>query len=424
MELSTAKGTNDILPEEKIARDEMLSKIKTVFELYGYSPLETPAIERYDILASKYAGGAEILKETFKFKDQGDRDLGLRYDLTVPFSRVVGMNPNLKMPFKRYQIDKVWRDGPIGLGRYREFVQCDVDIVGCKSVIAESELMAIAQEVLKRLNLKGFIRANNRKLLNGLVREFAKTEKVEETILSIDKLEKIGREGVKKELAEKGIIVSDELFKALEEKNLEKLKKKLKDPESLEGIKELEDFFSFAKSFGANIVQFDPSLARGLAYYTGTIFEILLQEGSIKSSVGGGGRYDKMIGNFLESKQEYPAVGISFGLDRLFDSLNSLKRIEVKKRVARVFVIPIKELNKSIEFIQLLRTNGIKSDIDLMERGISKNLDFANTLEIPFVAFLGPEEVKKESVKIRNMKTGKEEVVKWKDAVKSLVEKK
>ena len=398
----------------------MLSKIKTVFELYGYSPLETPAIERYDILASKYAGGAEILKETFKFKDQGDRDLGLRYDLTVPFSRVVGMNPNLKMPFKRYQIDKVWRDGPIGLGRYREFVQCDVDIVGCKSVIAESELMAIAQEVLKRLNLKGFIRANNRKLLNGLVREFAKTEKVEETILSIDKLEKIGREGVKKELAEKGIIVSDELFKALEEKNLEKLKKKLKDPESLEGIKELEDFFSFAKSFGATIVEFDPSLARGLAYYTGTIFEILLQEGSIKSSVGGGGRYDKMIGNFLESKQEYPAVGISFGLDRLFDSLNSLKRIEVKKRVARVFVIPIKELNKSIEFIQLLRTNGIKSDIDLMERGISKNLDFANTLEIPFVAFLGPEEVKKESVKIRNMKTGKEEVVKWNEAVKIL----
>lgn len=418
MELSTAKGTNDILPEEKIARDEMLSKIKEVFELYGYSPLETPAIERYDILASKYAGGAEILKETFKLKDQGNRDLCLRYDLTVPFSRVVGMNPNLKMPFKRYQIDKVWRDGPIGLGRYREFVQCDVDIVGCKSVIAESELMALAQEILKRLNLKGVIRANNRKLLNGLVREFAKTEKVEDTILSIDKLEKIGREGVKKELSEKGINVSDEIFKALGEKNLEKLKKKLKDPESLEGIKELEDFFSFAKSFGADIVEFDPSLARGLAYYTGTIFEILLQEGDIKSSVGGGGRYDKMIGNFLETKQEYPAVGISFGLDRLFDSLKSLKKIEVKKRVAKVFVIPIKELKKSIEFTQLLRDKGIKTDIDLMERGISKNLDFANTLEIPFVAFLGPEEVKKESVKIRNMKTGKEETIAWEKAVK------
>ena len=418
MELSTAKGTNDILPEEKIARDEMLSKIKEVFELYGYSPLETPAIERYDILASKYAGGAEILKETFKLKDQGNRDLCLRYDLTVPFSRVVGMNPNLKMPFKRYQIDKVWRDGPIGLGRYREFVQCDVDIVGCKSVIAESELMALAQEILKRLNLKGVIRANNRKLLNGLVREFAKTEKVEDTILSIDKLEKIGREGVKKELSEKGINVSDEIFKALGEKNLEKLKKKLKDPESLEGIKELEDFFSFAKSFGADIVEFDPSLARGLAYYTGTIFEILLQEGDIKSSVGGGGRYDKMIGNFLETKQEYPAVGISFGLDRLFDSLKSLKKIEVKKRVAKVFVIPIKELKKSIEFTQLLRDNGIKTDIDLMERGISKNLDFANNLEIPFVAFLGPEEVKKESVKIRNMKTGKEETIAWEKAVK------
>lgn len=420
MELSTAKGMKDILPEEKIARDEMLSKIKEVFELYGYSPLDTPAVERYDVLASKYAGGAEILKETFKFKDQGNRELGLRYDLTVPFSRVIGMNPQLKMPFKRYQIDKVWRDGPMGLGRYREFVQCDVDIVGCKSVIAEAELMALSQEVLKKLNLKGIIKVNNRKLLNGLVREFARTDKIEDAILSLDKLEKIGKEEVKKELSEKGITVADELFKLLEQKNLEKLKKKIKAIEAQEGIKELEEFFNFAKLFGAKIIEFEPSLARGLAYYTGTIFEIVLTEGEVKSSAGGGGRYDKMISNFLESKQEYPAVGISFGLDRLFDALKSIEKIKIKKRVAEVFVIPIKLQKEAIKFAQFLRENGIKADIDLMDRGIGKNLEYANALEIPFVAFLGPEEAKKNKVKIRNMKNGKEEIVKWEKAVKIL----
>jgi len=163
MELQLPKGTKDFPPEEKIVRDKIVSTLKNVFELYGYSPLETPVIERYDVLSSKYAGGAEILKETFKFKDQGERELALRYDLTVPLARFVGMNPNLKMPFKRYQIGEVFRDGPIASARYRQFTQCDVDIAGCSDMIADAEIISLTNACFRKLELDIAIKINNRK---------------------------------------------------------------------------------------------------------------------------------------------------------------------------------------------------------------------------------------------------------------------
>ena len=180
MELQNAKGTKDIPPEEKIIKQKIVDTLKEVFELYGFNPIETPLLERYETIAAKYAGGAEILKETFKLKDQGKRELALRYDLTVPFSRFVGMNPNLKMPFKRYQIGRVFRDGPIKLGRYREFWQCDVDVVGTKSMKADAECLSIAKEAFKRLNLNVIIKVNNRKILDSML-EYAGVPKGKRT---------------------------------------------------------------------------------------------------------------------------------------------------------------------------------------------------------------------------------------------------
>ncbi len=358
------------------------------------------------------------MKETFKLKDQGNRDLGLRYDLTVPFARFIGTNPQLKMPFKRYQIDKVWRDGPMGLGRYREFMQCDADVVGSKSVIVEAELLAIIQNVFEKLNLNAYVKVNNRKLLNAIIRTFCKTNDIEGIILSVDKLSKIGKEGVSKELSEKGIKDSGKLLLTLEKSDLKKLKETIKDPEGQAGIKELEDLFNFLKYFGVKNVVFEASLARGLAYYTGIVLEMFLKGSEINSAVGSGGRYDKMIGNFLGSKLEFPAVGISFGLDRIFDALKLAGKIELTKTTTKVYVIPIKTLKESVKITQELRDNNISADVDLMDRSISRNLEYANVLGIRFTVFVGEDELKKDSVKVRDMKTGQEKLVKRKDLVK------
>ncbi len=203
-ELMNAKGARDFLPEEAIARQEITGMLKAIFEKYGYSPLETPAIERKDVLSAKFAGGAEIMKEMFKVEDQGGRELALRYDLTVPLAKVVGMNPNLTKPFKRYQIQPVWRDGPIKLGRYREFLQCDADVVGTKSMLADAEILAIASEFFTKLGLKFVIRVNSRKLMNGMLDYAGIHENKMDAILAIDKLEKFGAAAVKKEMEEKG----------------------------------------------------------------------------------------------------------------------------------------------------------------------------------------------------------------------------
>ena len=206
MDLQLPKGTRDIAPEEKIAKDKIVNTLKEVFELYGYAPLETPLLEKYDVLSSKYAGGNEILKETFRLKDQGDRELGLRYDLTVPMCRFVGMNPAMKMPFKRYQIGEVFRDGPVGSSRYRQFTQCDVDVVGSSSMSADAEIMALIYSAFKKLNLDVVIKVNNRKLLNDVL-DYCGIEKnkQEAVILSIDKLEKMGIDVVKGELKKQDI---------------------------------------------------------------------------------------------------------------------------------------------------------------------------------------------------------------------------
>ncbi|MBI2574629.1 histidine--tRNA ligase [Candidatus Woesearchaeota archaeon] len=420
MKLTNAKGTRDFPPEQAIARQKLVDTLKKVFELYGFNPLETPVLEPYEVLSAKYAGGAEILKETFRLTDQGKRELGLRYDLTVPMCRYLAMNPNMRMPFKRYQAGEVFRDGPIKLARYRQFTQCDVDIVGVKGMAADAEIISVVQTVFEKLGMDAAIKANSRKVMNGMLEAAGVAkEKSEAAILSIDKLEKLGPEAVKKEMKDNRI--SENSIKAITEiisikgsnaAKLAKLKEDLKgSKEGMEGLAEIEALLSMLIS-AAN-VEFDASLARGLSYYTGTVFEVFLSDSEIKSAVAAGGRYDNMIGSFLGSKKEYPAVGIAFGLDVILDALKKQQTggRAAAKTAATAYVIPIKAPKEAARVAQQLRKAGINTAVEMLDRGISKSLDYANSQGIPYAVFVGEQELKQGKVKLRDMRTGKEELL-------------
>ena len=403
-DIQNPKGTRDINVDEKIQLNRIIKIITEVFEKYGFNPIQTTTLEKYETLSAKYAGGSEILRETFKLNDQGKRDLGLRYDLTVPLARYMAMNPNLKMPFKRYELGQVFRDGPIKLGRYREFTQLDADTVGSKIMLADAEMLAMASEIFSKLNLKFIIRVNNRKILDSILEAFnIPKEKRETAIISIDKLDKIEVSGVKKELQEEGFKNVDNLLNLIFTNDLNDVKKILKNDE---GIKELKEVVKYAKLLNVKNLQVDISLARGLSYYTGTIFEVYLKNSEIKSSVAAGGRYDKMIGNFIGNK-EMPAVGISFGINVIKEALQEGK----EKSVVKFYLIPINTLDKSLSILNKLRQNNLNCDIDLNEHGISKNLEYASKYEIPYTLIIGKEELEQNKIKLRDMKTGKERLL-------------
>lgn len=412
MELQLPKGTRDLKPNEMIVRNSILNTLKETFEVYGFSPLETPILERYEILASKYAGGSEILKETFKLYDQGKRNLGLRYDLTVPLARFIGMNQNLKLPFKRYQIGEVFRDGPIEKARYRQFTQCDVDVIGSKDMTSDAEIIALTNTIFQKLQLDFTIKINNRKLLNDLL-NYCKVplKDWEYALITIDKLYKIGIKEVKHELGKKINKDSiEEIEKILfipgnNQEKVAELKKRLKNSQ---GLEEIQQLLGYLEIMEVN-AKFDISLARGLSYYTGTVIEVVLNNSKVKSSVCGGGRYNKIIGSFL-GRGDFPAIGISFGLDRIYDA--HLEKIGSQQdSVTQYYVIPIKTLNESIKIAEELRKNGFKVDIDLSGKDVKKNLSYANYFKIPYVIFIGSEELSKNMMKIRDMKTGKEELI-------------
>ena len=414
--LQRARGVRDFGPEEKIARDKIVETLKTVFEAFGYNPIETPILERYELFASKFGIGQEsdAMRETFKLKDQGDRDLVLRTEFTVPFSRFVGMNPQLKKPFKRYQIGQVFRDGPLKLGRYREFYQCDVDVVGVSDPIIDAEILQLTDEVFTKLGLETEIFINNRKILNGILDAcgVAKDDQ-NSVIISIDKLAKLGADGVSKELAGKGIETKqiDFLLEILSVKGtnqelIDALRKTIGDNE---GLREIERVLEVLSEQG-NLV-FSPSLARGLAYYTGNVFEVYLKDKEkINSSICAGGRYDSMIGGFLQSEEEVPAVGISFGLETIFDAISLYGKQEMKKTVVDVLLIPLENnyLVDLFEFDKTLRANSINVDISYLETKLRKALEYADNYSIPWVIIFGEEEKSAGKVTLRNMKTGEQ----------------
>jgi histidyl-tRNA synthetase len=423
MQLQNPKGTKDLNPEEKILMNKVINTLSRTFELYGYNPVEFPILEKFETLSAKFAAGegSDALKETFKLKDQGNRDLGLRFDLTVPFSRFVGMNPTMKMPFKKYVMGNVFRDGPVKLGRMREFFQIDPDIIGVKDVIADAEIISLATECFKKLELDTYSEYNTRTLLNNIL-EYAEIKNKEEVIIIIDKLKKLGEETVKKELSdlklnnEKINKIMDCIRNEPYDKKIKKLKSLLK---SQEGIEEIEKLTEFLKTMKVKDANFNPSLARGLSYYTGPIYEFFLKKSKITGSVAGGGRYDKMIGNYLDQNKDFPATGISFGVSVIIEALKE-KKIKVKKSITKIYIIPIKTIKESLKIATELREKNINVDIDLLQRGPSKNLDFANVQGIPYVLFVGPKELKEEKYTLRDMSTGKESKLNMNSLVKTL----
>ena len=426
MELQQPKGVRDFPPEEKIMRDKVVNALIKTFESYGFNPLETPILELWEVLTSKYGASQEtdVMQEVYKLTDRGARDLGLRYELTLSTARFVGMNPQLKLPFKRYQIGSVFRDGPIKLGRYREFTQCDVDTFGCKRMTADAEILLLAIDAFEALGIQATLQVNNRKLLNGLLQAAGvPADKTESAIITIDKFDKQGADEVRKELEQKGIS-DDAIAKALgffqaagtNKEKLEQIEQFLPagNGQGREGITELKELFSYLASVPEGRILFNPSLARGLAYYTGTVFEGFFEEGEVRSSICGGGRYDKMVGELLGSEKEMPAVGIAFGLEPITEQLKLLAKAKpggMPKTVVKVLVVPIRCFEAAVGIAQRLRKAGIRTDIDLLGRGISKNLEAANQLDIPYSLIVGRQELEQGKVKLKDMRTGTEELL-------------
>jgi len=413
-------GTRDFLPEQMIYRDFVTGKLKRVFEKYGYEPLATPAIEYFDILSGKYGEEGEMLIYRLAYRD--GKTLALRYDLTVPLSRVIAMNPDMVKPiFKRYQIQPVWRADKPQKGRYREFTQCDVDAVGSDSALVDAEIIAIINEMMTELGFQQFeIKVNNRKVLNGITEYAAVNEKFKEVCRAIDKLEKIGIEGVKAELEEQEIQADaiDKIFKVIEIKGnndviLEELSRYLGTvPIAREGIDELRQIYEAMGYLGVpeENYRFDVSLARGLDYYTGPIFETIVKEAQIGSIVGGG-RWDTLIGQFTGIN--IPATGTSFGLERVIDAMGTLSLLPPIQTSVQALVVPFNEelLPQGLQFVSQLRDANINSEIYIEPEPLRVPLGYANRKGIPVVVIVAPDELKEGKIAIRDMRTGKQEAV-------------
>ncbi len=414
MKLLNVKGSNDFLPREQLIRNKIIKILTKNFESYGYLPVETTTLCYYDLLASKYAGGAEILKEVYKLTDQGNRELGLRYDLTVPFSKIISMNLNkgIELPFRRYEIGKVYRDGPVKLGRDREFYQCDVDVCGIGNILAEAELMTMTSNCFKELGIDIYIEWNNRKLLSGLIMEAnIDNDIVNRVILSVDKLAKIGEDGVKKELSTYNIDDNslNKLFNYFK-MNINELKEMFKNSDNsllLEGINEVEELSNYLNKLGISECRFTPYLARGLEIYTGTVWEVFDKEQRITSSIGGGGRYDKIITNFINDGNEYPAVGMTFGLVPIYEIL-SMGEDYNDNRLYDLYIIPMNEELYSLRLANELRNKGIRVIVEFNNKKVKKAFNWASRNNIPYVVVIGDTEVNSNIINIRDMINSKD----------------
>lgn len=416
MDYQNVKGTQDYLPNAEIVRRDIRRTLEDVFIQYGCKPLETPILNYTELLASKYGGGAEILEEMYTLSDRGERDLALRYDLTIPFAKVIAMNPTIRMPFKRYEIGKVFRDGPIKTGRFREFTQCDVDIVGVDSQIAEAELMVMALDAFRKLDLEVTIQYNNRKLLTGMLEVFGtEPEKINKGILILDKLEKVGIEAVVSELNDLGL--SNSTIALIKQFLTDKGNTSLSYFESYavqndqvrQGVIELKELASYLEFLSVdNQCVFNPFLARGLEIYTGTIYEIFLSDQSIKSSIGSGGRYDNAIGGLIGSNESFSTVGISFGLDVIYSAMSSSRKTETKNANVDYYVIPLGTQKEALMVANDLRKKGYIVEFEMSKKKLGKALEKANKEKVRNVIIIGEEEVTNNQIKIKDMVSGKE----------------
>ena len=440
MKPSIPKGTRDFSPEQVLKRSYIFDTIKKVFTKYGYRPIETPTMENLSTLTGKYGDEGDQL--LFKVLNNGDylakadetalseknsRKLtasiskrGLRYDLTVPFARYVVMNRNdIALPFKRYQIQPVWRADRPQKGRYQEFYQCDVDVVGSRSLAYEAELVQIYDEVFAALGVQVIIRVNNRKVLAGIAEIAGISDKFVEMTVAIDKLDKIGMDGVKQEMSKRAIseAAQDSIAACLEASELDELEKLLSASEvGSQGITEIRTFFQYFGQNADNKVVFDPTLARGLSYYTGCIFEVVLdrsvesQEKVRMGSLGGGGRYDDLTGIF--GMKDVSGVGVSFGAARIFDVMEELD-LFLKESTAdlKVLFIAFDKATHLYAFKILteLRQAGINSDIYPDPVKMQKQLKYANARKVPFVVLVGSQEMESGQLTLKDMSSGAQE---------------
>ena len=448
MKPSLPQGTRDFGPDVVRKRQYILNTIKSVFELYGFQPLETPAMENLDTLMGKYGEEGDKLifkilnngldnpskehqaREEFEKVLQGKNTKGiteraLKYDLTIPFARYVAMNHNqLTFPFKRYQIQPVWRADRPQRGRYREFYQCDADVVGSNSLINEVELANIYNEAFQKLGIKNYeLRINSRKVLQALAEISGGIDKMMDITIAIDKLDKIGLEKVKEELTERGLaseqidIVANYLsianYSGNNELVMEELQKLFKNNETgLAGIQELGYILSQTKGLSsANKIIVDPTLARGLNYYTGTIFEIKAI-GAKMGSIGGGGRYDDLTGLF--GVPNIPGVGISFGVDRIYDVMEELRLFpEAIEQGTKVlfFNLGTEESQVAYSLLQAVRKAGIAAEIFHEAQKFDKQFRYAEKKNIPFVVIIGSSEIAEEMAVIKDLRNGQQQKV-------------
>jgi histidyl-tRNA synthetase len=452
MKPSIPKGTRDFSPDEMCKRNFIFETIKNVFQLFGYQQIETPAMENLSTLLGKY--GEEGDKLLFRLLNSGDflsdvshdklstgnslqlssliSEKGLRYDLTVPFARyVVQHREEITFPFKRFQVQPVWRADRPQRGRYREFYQCDVDVVGSNSLLNEIELIQIIDECFNRLGVNTVIKLNNRKILSGIAEIIGQPDKITDITVAIDKLDKIGLDKVKEELRQKGIgeesiVKLQPLFdlRGSNDEKLAKLKEWISASETgLNGIAELEKVFDYLKSIEISIkIELDLTLARGLNYYTGAIFEVKALDVEI-GSICGGGRYDNLTGVF--GLPDVSGVGISFGADRIYDVLNQLEAFptDTANSTKILFInFGAKEELYCLPLVQKLRKAGFKAELFPGNAKMNKQMNYANTRKIPFVAIIGEDEMQQQLISLKNMQSGEQSKVTFEELVRVLKE--
>ena len=403
------KGVTDYYGKEQLIRNKIINTLKQTFENYGYSPLDSSVLYNYDVLAYKYQDGAEILNEIYTLRDQGDRKLGLRYDLTIPFCKVISNEKELRLPFRRYEIGKVFRNGPVKLGRCREFYQCDIDIVGIDGIDIEIEQMLLVINVFNKLGIDIVIKWNNRKLMSSLIKYIGIPEtQVDSVIGAIDKLEKLTKAELIKEFERINIdSITVEKLLDIFTKDITYYNNLFIDDnlyqEALSEINELND-----KLRQLNIqdkTKFTPTLARGLSIYTGTVFEFYDKDLRLTCSLGGGGRYNKIITDFISDGNTYPAVGLSFGLEPIY---TILKEELEKENLINVYIIPMETELECLQLAETLRQNNINVLVELNKRKVKKCFEYANKENIKYVIIVGSNEIESNCYSIKDMTTGEQ----------------
>lgn len=407
--VQTLKGFRDFTGTEARKRLWLIAQIRTVMERFGFEPLETPALEYESLLMGKY--GDEADKLVYSFEDRGGRRVALRYDQTVPTARIVAQYRDLPLPYKRYQIQPVWRADKPQQGRYREFLQCDADIIGSSSDIADAEIVALYISIYNQIGLKSLrVKVNDRSVLIKKLRESSIEESmIASVIQSIDKLDKKTENEVQTELLIKGISEStiSNIFRLLNEKN---------EPESIALLRKLLQAYDIPDSQ----ILYSPTLARGLDYYTGLIFEGVIPEYPV-GSVGGGGRYDKLLNSLVEV--DLPAVGFGLGFDRTLEAAEALNLIPSFSSSASVLVTIFSPelVAESTKTAFSLRSRGIPTTLyPEKNKGLDKQLKYANRMTIPFVIIIGPEEIEKRVIKLKNMQTG-EQIVDTEEKILNII---